>query len=186
MGSGGSDVGPLWVCDALAGPRVSRRDGIAVSFVSSVDPGHLTRALTGLDPGTTLFIVTSKTFGTIETLKNAQSARDWLASSLGGGAGLSAHFVAITANVNAARAFGVASADVLPMWDWVGGRYSLWSAVGLAIAIRCGWEQFAALLAGAASMDQHFRGGPPQHNQPVFLALVDVLHAQVLGHTQRV
>ena len=165
---------------------MSRRDGIDVSFVSNVDPEHLTRALTGLDPGTTLFIVTSKTFGTIETLKNAQSARDWLASSLGGSAGLSAHFVAITANVNAARAFGVASADVLPMWDWVGGRYSLWSAVGLAIAVRCGWEQFAALLAGAASMDQHFRESPLERNLPVVLALVDFWNAQVLGHTQRV
>ncbi|HSS06319.1 MAG TPA: hypothetical protein VLK83_04190, partial [Rhodanobacteraceae bacterium] len=116
IGIGGSDLGPALVCEALAGPRVSRREGIDVAFVSNVDPEHLTRALTGLDPATTLFIVASKTFTTTETLRNAQAAREWLATSLGGGTALSRHFVAVTANVDAARAFGVASADVLPMW----------------------------------------------------------------------
>ena len=184
IGIGGSDLGPKLVCDAV-GPAL-RRDGIDVSFVSNVDPEQLSRALAGLDPAMTLFIVTSKTFTTLETLRNAQAAREWLAASLGGGAALSQHFVAVTANVDAARAFGVAGADVLPMWDWVGGRYSLWSAVGVAIAIRCGWETFAQLLAGAASMDAHFRETALEGNLPVLLALVDYWNAEFLGHTQRV
>ncbi len=186
LGIGGSDLGPALVCEALAGARASRREGIDVGFVSNVDPEHLTRALAGLDPATTLFIVTSKTFTTAETLKNAQSAREWLAAGLGGGAALAQHFVAVTANNDAARAFGVAGDDVLPMWDWVGGRFSLWSAAGISIAIRCGWGPFAALLAGAASMDAHFRDTPFERNLPVLLALVDYWNAQVLGHAQRV
>jgi glucose-6-phosphate isomerase len=186
IGIGGSDLGPALVCEALAGPRVSRRDGIDVAFVSNVDPEHLTRALTGLDPATTLFIVTSKTFTTTETLRNAQAAREWLAASLGGGTALSRHFVAVTANVDGARAFGVASSDVLPMWDWVGGRYSLWSAAGVSIAVRCGWDAFAALLAGAASMDDHFRTAPLESNLPFLLAAVDFWNAQILGYPQRV
>jgi glucose-6-phosphate isomerase len=186
LGIGGSELGPALVCDALAGQRVSRRDGIDVSFVSNVDPEHLTRALAGLDPATTLFIVTSKGFATTETLKNAQSARDWLAASLGGGSALARHFIAVTANVDAARAFGVASTDILPMWDWVGGRFSLWSAAGLSIAVRCGWDAYTALLAGAASMDEHFRNEPLERNLPVLIALVDFWNAQVLGYPQRV
>jgi glucose-6-phosphate isomerase len=186
IGIGGSDLGPALVCEALAGPRVSRRDGIDVVFVSNVDPEHLTRALAGLDPATTLFIVTSKTFTTTETLRNAQAAREWLATSLGGGTALARHFVAVTANVDAARAFGVTSSDVLPMWDWVGGRFSLWSAAGVSIAVRCGWDSFAALLAGAASMDEHFRDTPLESNLPVLLALVDFWNAQLLGYPQRV
>ena len=184
LGIGGSDLGPALVCEALAGG--SRRDGIDVSFVSNVDPEHLTRALAGLDPATTLFIVTSKTFTTLETLRNAQSAREWLATSLGGGAALAQHFVAVTANVDAARAFGISGADVLPMWDWVGGRYSLWSSVGISIAARCGWDAFAQLLAGAASMDAHFRQSPLEANLPVLLALVDYWNSELLGHRQRV
>jgi glucose-6-phosphate isomerase len=186
IGIGGSDLGPALVCEALAGPRVSRRDGIDVAFVSNVDPEHLARALTGLDPATTLFIVTSKTFTTAETLRNAQTAREWLAASLGGGTALSRHFVAVTANVDAARAFGVAGADVLPMWDWVGGRLSLWSAAGVSIAVRCGWDAFAALLAGAASVDDHFRSAPLEGNLPVLLGAVDFWNAQLLGYPQRV
>jgi len=184
IGIGGSDLGPKLVCDALAG--AARRDGIEVIFVSNVDPEQLSRALAGLDPAMTLFIVTSKTFTTLETLRNAQAAREWLAASLGGGAALAQHFVAVTANVEAARAFGIAGGDVLPMWDWVGGRYSLWSAVGLGIAIRCGWDAFAQLLAGAASMDAHFRETPPERNLPVLLALVDYWNAELLGHAQRI
>jgi glucose-6-phosphate isomerase len=185
IGIGGSDLGPHLVCDALAGPRVSRREGIDVTFVSNVDPEHLTRALGGLDPATTLFIVASKTFTTAETLRNATSAREWLAAQLGGG-DLAAHFIAITANAAGARAFGVAGTDVLPMWDWVGGRFSLWSAAGLAIAVRCGWESFAELLAGAATMDAHFRDAPLERNLPVVLALVDFWNAQALSASQRV
>ncbi|HEX8013107.1 MAG TPA: glucose-6-phosphate isomerase [Casimicrobiaceae bacterium] len=186
LGIGGSDLGPALVCEALAGPRASSRDGIEVGFVSNVDPEHLSRALAGLDPATTLFIVTSKTFTTLETLRNAQSAREWLAASLGGGPALAQHFLAVTANVEAARAFGIAGADVLPMWEWVGGRFSLWSAVGVSIAIRSGWDAFAALLAGAASIDAHFRETPLERNLPVLLALVDCWNALALGHPQRV
>jgi len=185
LGIGGSDLGPRLVCDALGAPRTPGSGGVDVSFVSNVDPEDLTRALAGQDPATTLFIVTSKTFTTVETLANAHAARDWLASALGGGAALSPHFVAITGNAEAARAFGVAGRDVLPIWDWVGGRYSLWSAAGLAIAMRCGWEQFVGLLAGAASVDAHFRSAPLEQNLPVLLALVDVWNSRALGHTQR-
>ena len=183
IGIGGSDLGPAMVCEALAG---SRRNGFEVRFVSNVDPEHLTRALAELDPATTLFIVTSKTFSTTETLRNAQAAREWLAANLGGGAALAPHFIAVTANTDAARGFGIAGADVLPMWDWVGGRFSLWSAAGVSIPIRCGWDAWTALLAGAASMDAHFRDTPFERNLPVLLALVDYWNAQLLGHAQRI
>src|SRR5204863_7807762 len=129
IGIGGSDLGPALVCDALAS-RGSRRESIDVAFVSNVDPEHLSRALSGLDPATTLFIVTSKTFTTIETLRNAQSAREWLAASLGGGAALSQHSVAASSNVDAARAFGIAVRDVRPMWGWVGRRVARASVAG--------------------------------------------------------
>ena len=185
IGIGGSDLGPALVCDALA-PLGARRDGSDVAFVSNIDPEHLARALAGLNPATTLFIVTSKTFTTTETLKNAQAARDWLAASLGGGTSLASHFIAVTANADDARSFGVAGSDVLPIWDWVGGRFSLWSAVGVSIVIRCGWDAFTALLVGAASMDEHFRATPLERNLPVLLALVDFWNAQLLGYQQRV
>ncbi len=186
LGIGGSDLGPKLACDALATPRNGRGDGADVTFVSNVDPEQLTRALAGLDPATTLFIVTSKTFTTSETLANAHAARAWLARALGAGGALAAHFVAVTGNGEAARAFGVAGVDVLPVWDWVGGRYSLWSPVGLPIAIRCGWEAYAELLAGAASVDRHFRETPLERNLPVLLALVDFWNARILGYPQRI
>jgi glucose-6-phosphate isomerase len=186
LGIGGSDLGPKLVCDALAPPRSTRADGADVAFVSNVDPEHLTRALAGADPATTLFTVTSKTFTTGETLANAHAARAWLAQALGAGGALNAHFVAITGNDEAARAFGIAGADILPVWDWVGGRYSLWSAVGLPIAIRCGWDSFAELLAGAAGIDRHFRDTPLERNLPVLLALVDFWNARVLNFPQRI
>ena len=185
LGIGGSDLGPRLVCFALAGPRAERGEGINVAFVSNVDPEHLSRALAAADPATTLFVIVSKTFTTQETLKNATSAREWLAERLGGGPALSAHFVAVTANTEAARAFGVSGSDVLPMWDWVGGRFSLWSAAGLAIALRCGWESFVELCAGAAQMDAHFRDTPLERNLPVLLALVDFWNADH-GMSQRV
>ena len=185
LGIGGSDLGPKLVCDALAVPR-KRGEGADVAFVSNVDPEHLTRALAGLDPATTLFIVTSKTFTTSETLANAHAARAWLARALGAGGALAAHFVAVTGNADAARGFGIGSADVLPVWDWVGGRYSLWSPVGLPIAIRCGWDGYSELLAGAASIDSHFREAPLDRNLPVLLALVDFWNARILGYPQRI
>jgi glucose-6-phosphate isomerase len=186
LSSGGADLGPRLVCDALAGPRAPNAAGADVTFVSNVDPEALTRALVSLDPATTLFIVTSKTFTTAETLANAQAARDWLARALGGGIALAPHFIAVTGNVDAARAFGIAGSDVLPISDWVGGRFSLWSAAGLPIAIRCGWDLFVDLLAGAASVDAHFRSAPLEQNLPVLLALVDLWNERALGHAQRV
>ena len=179
LGIGGSDLGPRLVCDAL--PPAGRAP-VDVSFVSNVDPAQLSRALTPLDPETTLFVVTSKTFTTQETLANAASAHAWLAR----GKDTGAHFVAVTANVDAARAFGVAEGAILPMWDWVGGRYSLWSAVGLPIAIRHGYDAFADLLAGAAAMDAHFRSTPFERNLPVVLGLLGWWNASVLGHSQRI
>jgi glucose-6-phosphate isomerase len=186
LGIGGSDLGPKLVCDALAPVRSDRGEGADVAFVSNVDPEHLTRALAGLDPATTLFIVTSKTFTTSETLANAHAARAWLARALGAGGALAAHFVAITGNDGAAHAFGIAGDDILPIWDWVGGRYSLWSPVGLPVAIRCGWDAYAELLAGAASVDAHFRDAPLEANLPVLLALVDFWNARLMGIPQRI
>jgi glucose-6-phosphate isomerase len=181
IGIGGSDLGPRMVCDALAGTETPP---VRVGFVSNVDPEALARAIAPLDPATTAFVVVSKTFTTQETLANATAARDWLARSLPS-AGLGPHFIGVSANVAAAGAFGIAPDDVLPMWDWVGGRYSLWSAVGLPIAIRCGPESFDALLAGAAEMDTHVRSAPLRENAAALLALVGWWNARFLGHPQR-
>jgi glucose-6-phosphate isomerase len=181
IGIGGSDLGPRMVCDALAGTEAPP---VRVSFVSNVDPEALARALAPLDPASTAFVVISKTFTTQETLANATAARQWLARSMPGAA-LGAHFVGVSANVAAAGAFGIEADDVLPMWDWVGGRYSLWSAVGLPIAIRCGPDAFDALLAGAAAMDQHVRTAPLAQNAGVVLALLGWWNARWLGHAQR-
>ncbi|MBP8297101.1 MAG: glucose-6-phosphate isomerase [Burkholderiales bacterium] len=183
LGIGGSDLGPRMAVHALAEDRVA---GIAVHFVSNVDPAQLGRVLPGLDPARTLLIVCSKSFRTPETLANAQAARDWLRKRLGAGADLSRHIVAVTANVPAARAFGIAEDNILPMWDWVGGRFSLWSAVGLPVAIAAGWERFAEMLAGAARMDAHFATAPAIGNLPLLLALVDFWNVNALRVTQRV
>jgi glucose-6-phosphate isomerase len=185
IGIGGSDLGPRLVCDALPWTDTAK-NAIDVALVSNVDPAHLTRALAGRDPATTLFVVTSKTFTTQETLANAASARHWLAAGLRPGADVGMHFIGVTANVAAAMSFGIAKADVLPMWDWVGGRYSLWSAVGLPIAIRHGYDAFAALLAGAAAMDAHFRTTPLARNLPVVLGLLGWWNACALDHAQRI
>ena len=192
LGIGGSDLGPLLVCSALAPPPRTRgstglqTQGVDVSFVANVDPEHLTRALALLDPATTMFIVTSKTFTTQETLANAASARAWVVAALGNGVDVSPHFIAVTGNTAAAKAFGVASADVLPLWDWVGGRYSLWSPAGLPIALKLGWDRFEKLLAGAGSVDTHFRDDPFERNLPVLLGLVGWWNAAHLRHAERV
>ena len=192
LGIGGSDLGPLLVCTALAPPPGARRrfgpytSGVDVSFVANVDPEHLTRALDPLDPATTIFIATSKSFTTQETLANAASARTWLAAGLGAGANVNAHFLAVTGNTAAARAFGVAPSDIFPLWDWVGGRYSLWSPAGLPIALKLGWDRFADLLAGAASADAHFRATPLERNLPVLLGLTGWWNAAHLRHPERV
>ena len=180
IGIGGSDLGPRLVCDALATPGAA---SVRVSFVSNVDPAALSRTLALLEPATTLFVVVSKTFTTQETLANAQAARAWLQRTIG--EDVSRHFIGVTANVPQARAFGIAADQVLPMWDWVGGRYSLWSAVGLPIAIACGYEAFDSLCAGAAAMDTHVRTAPLDRNLGVVLALVGWWNARWLGFNQR-
>jgi glucose-6-phosphate isomerase len=186
IGIGGSDLGPRLVCDALAPLAGEASAGIPVSFVSNVDPEHLARALAPLDARTTLFVVTSKTFTTQETLANATSAKAWLAARLPAGADLAPHFVAVTGNAKAAQAFGVAAGDVLPLWDWVGGRYSLWSPAGVSIALRLGYERFARLLAGAASADAHFATAPFARNIPALLGFVGFWNTRFLDHSQRV
>ena len=185
IGIGGSDLGPRLACDALSGPE-HLRGAPDVAFVSNVDPEQLTRTLVDRDPASTLFIVTSKTFTTQETLANAQSGREWLARHLGAGTDIAPHFIAVTSNVDAARAFGVRDADILPMPEGVGGRYSVWSAVGLAIAMRAGWQAYADLLDGAQAMDTHFRMAPLARNVPVLLGLIGYWNARWLGHAQRV
>ena len=180
IGIGGSDLGPRLVCDALTAPQDSH---VRVSFVSNVDPAALTRALAPLDPAATLFVVVSKTFTTQETLANASAARAWLRRDVG--EDVTRHFVGVSANVSQARNFGIAEDHVLPMWDWVGGRYSLWSAVGLPIAIANGYDAFDALCAGAALMDRHVRTASLDRNLAVVLALVGWWNARWLGFNQR-
>jgi glucose-6-phosphate isomerase len=186
IGIGGSDLGPRLVCDALAPLATdSPEQGLPVAFVSNVDPEHLSRALAPLDPATTLIVVTSKTFTTQETLANATSAKTWLARTLQR-EDVASHFVAVTGNAAAAQAFGIAADDVLPLWDWVGGRYSLWSPAGLAIVLRLGYQRFAELLAGAASVDAHFATAPFTRNIPAMLGFIGYWNTRHLGHTQRV
>ena len=179
IGIGGSDLGPKLVWEALRpldGP-------IELRFAANVDGAEIAAALNGLDPAETLVIVVSKTFGTQETLSNAIAARAWLTETLGEGAG--AHFVAVSANTEAARKFGVAPERIFAFWDWVGGRYSLWSAVGLSTAIGLGWDVFAQLLAGGSAMDEHFYRTPLETNAPAMLALAHVFNHNGLGRPIR-
>ncbi len=171
LGIGGSDLGPRMATRALRSLAAGR---LHTRFVANVDPADLDAALDGLDPDTTCFIVASKTFTTAETLDNARRARVWLARSLGDPPDLGAHFIAVTANRDAARAWGVAADRILPIWDWVGGRTSVWSAVGLPVALSIGMARFGELLDGARAMDEHFRTAPLESNLPVILALLGV------------
>ena len=184
IGIGGSDLGPLMVTRALE-PFASRK--LRVHFVSNVDGAHLAGTLHALDPATTLFIVSSKTFTTQETLTNARSAREWLLAGLGAATpettAVAAHFAAVSTNIEAASAFGIAPERVFGFWDWVGGRYSLWSAIGLPIALAVGFERFSQLLEGAHEMDEHFRTAPLARNMPALLALIGIWHGNFLGAT---
>ena len=178
IGIGGSDLGPRMVTEALT--MVS--GGVMTAhFLSNVD-GHAFAGLArGLDPARTLVLVASKTFTTQETMTNAAAARAWLAASLGEAA-VAAHFVALSTNAAGAAAFGIVPEHVFGFRDWVGGRYSLWSAVGLSIALAAGWDAFAALLDGAWAMDMHFRTAPFAANLPVILALVGIWHVNAMGY----
>ncbi|HEX6143665.1 MAG TPA: glucose-6-phosphate isomerase [Geminicoccaceae bacterium] len=191
IGIGGSDLGPLMVAEALKpfqrrGPRVAEggapgQNGLTPHFVSNVDGAHLVHTLEGLDPARTLFVVASKTFTTQETMTNAASARAWLVERLGDDAAVPRHFVAVSTNAAEVQGFGIDPANMFVFWDWVGGRYSLWSAIGLPIALVVGMDRFEELLAGAHAMDEHFRTAPLEANLPVLLGMVGVWYRNFLG-----
>ncbi len=178
IGIGGSDLGPVMVTEAL---RPYARAGVTPHFVSNVDGTHLAEVLRRVDPETTLFIVASKTFTTQETLANAKSAREWLVGRLGDPAAVAKHFVALSTNTEQVRAFGIDPANMFEFWDWVGGRYSLWSAIGLSIAATLGMDRFDELLDGAFAMDRHFQEAPLEDNLPVILGLLGVWCTNFLG-----
>jgi glucose-6-phosphate isomerase len=204
IGIGGSDLGPVMVTEALkpysrplawdngdgtgglrgaptafrtGGPSYEPRPALDVHFVSNVDGTHMTETLRRLDPQTTLFIVASKTFTTQETMTNARTARSWLQEQLGPNVDVAKHFVAVSTNAKEVAAFGIDTANMFEFWDWVGGRYSLWSAIGLSIACFIGMDNFEELLAGAHEMDEHFRTAPLEQNVPVMLAMLGVWYA---------
>ncbi len=182
IGIGGSDLGPRLVCDALAPPRsASNGDAFDVRFVANVDPSDLHLALADLEPARTGFVIVSKTFTTRETLANAEAARQWLRSAGAADGAVARHLVGVTANPEAAVAYGIAADQVLRFWDWVGGRYSLWSSVGISIAVACGPDAFDALLDGAAAMDAHFRDAPLENNLPAWLGLISIWNRNGLG-----
>lgn len=171
IGIGGSDLGPHVVCDSMK-PYAQR--GMNVHFVSNVDPTHLTEILKFVKPESTLFVISSKTFGTQETMLNAQSARDWFVELTANEKAVARHFVAVTSNKKAAAEFGILEENMFEFWDWVGGRYSLWSAIGLPIALYLGMDHFEELLEGAHAMDIHFKSAPLEKNMPIILALLGV------------
>lgn len=184
IGIGGSDLGPVMVTEALK-PYVD--PDLSLYFVSNVDGTHLAETLRLVDPEETLFIVASKTFTTQETLTNAHSARDWLIGQLGAHEAVARHFVALSTNAEAVVAFGIDTNNMFEFWDWVGGRYSLTSAIGLPIMIGIGPEAFRELLAGYHVMDEHFRTAPLEENLPVLLGVLGVWYNNFLGaHSQAI
>ncbi len=182
IGIGGSDLGPRMLVRAM---RKVDKPRLRLHFVSNIDPADLEAALAGLTPATTFFIVASKTLTTVETLDNAARARTWLEAALGKSTGLSRHFAAVTANIEGAAALGVPPERVFPLWDWVGGRYSVWSAVGLPVALAAGMDAFEELLEGARAMDAHFRNEPLERNMPVVLALLEIWCVNFFGTQTR-
>ena len=178
IGIGGSDLGPLMVCEAL---KRDASDSISVRFVSNVDGAHLYETVKDCDPETTLFIVASKTFTTQETMTNAVTAKTWLLKALRDETAVRKHFVALSTNAQAVAAFGIAPENMFPFRDWVGGRYSLWSAIGLSICCAVGFERFQALLNGAHAMDRHFQTAPLDKNMPVTMALLGLWYRNFWG-----
>lgn len=178
IGIGGSDLGPLMVCEAL---KHYSDANLRVHFVSNVDATHLVETLKGLDPANTLFVVASKTFTTQETLANAVSARTWLIETLGDERAVARHFVALSTNATKVAEFGIDPANMFEFWDWVGGRYSLWSAIGTSIALAVGFENFEELLEGAFVVDEHFRSTPFERNIPVLMGLLGIWYANFFG-----
>ena len=178
IGIGGSDLGPMMVTEAL---KPYAREGICVHYVSNVDGTHITETLKRLDPETTLFMVASKTFTTQETMTNAFSARAWFLEKAGDQSHVARHFVALSTNTGAVEKFGIDKDNMFEFWDWVGGRYSLWSAIGLSIACCIGFDNFSELLQGAFEMDQHFRTTPLEKNIPAILALIGIWYGNFFG-----
>ncbi len=178
LGVGGSDLGPVTVSEAL---KPYTENGFHIHYVSNIDGTHLHDTLAQLNPETTLFIVSSKSFSTQETLVNAASARAWLKTYCHDETLLYKHFVAVTANPAAAKQAGFREQDIFELWDWVGGRYSVWSAIGLPVAIEIGMDNFMELLRGAHAMDEHFRHAPLEKNMPVLMALVGIWHINFRG-----
>ncbi|UDG80093.1 glucose-6-phosphate isomerase [Candidatus Steffania adelgidicola] len=170
IGIGGSDLGPYMVTEALR----PYKNHLNVHYVSNIDGTHLAETIKDLDPATTLFLVASKTFTTQETMTNAQSARDWFLKSAFDKKRIACHFIALSSNAKAVTEFGIDTQNMFEVWDWVGGRYSLWSAIGLSIALSLGFENFEKLLSGAHTMDQHFSSTPLDKNLPVLLALISI------------
>ncbi|OZF08792.1 glucose-6-phosphate isomerase [Rhodococcus sp. 15-1154-1] len=181
IGIGGSDLGPVMVYDAL---RHYADAGISAKFVSNVDPADLVAALDGLDPATTLFIVASKTFSTLETLTNATAARRWLVDALGDDA-VSKHFVAVSTNAERVSEFGIDTANMFGFWDWVGGRYSVDSAIGLSVMAVIGKEAFGEFLDGFHQIDEHFRTTPLERNAPALLGLIGLWYSNFFGSETR-
>ena len=178
IGIGGSDLGPLMVCEALK-PYASQN--LRAHFVSNADGTQLVETLKNLDAETTLFIVSSKTFTTQETLTNARSARAWLVGELGDEQAVAKHFAAVSTNLEATAKFGINPQNVFEFWDWVGGRYSLWSAIGLPIALYVGMDKFEELLGGGYAMDEHFRSAPLDKNIPVLMGLLGIWYGNFFG-----
>ncbi len=176
IGIGGSDLGPHMVSHALMPYRHTDGSTLSCHYVSNIDPSDLNEVLAQLRPQTTLFIVASKSFTTLETLSNANKARDWLLQH-DSDADTGKHFIAVSTAIDKAVAFGVDAENILPMWDWVGGRYSLWSAIGISIAMGIGMNHFRELLAGAHAMDQHFANAPASENMPILLALLGIWYS---------
>jgi glucose-6-phosphate isomerase len=171
IGIGGSDLGPLMACNAL---KPYSRPDLNAHFVANIDGAHLARTLEHCNPETTLFIVASKTFTTQETMTNARSARDWLMKYTTKAEDIAKHFVALSTNARAVEEFGIDTANMFEFWDWVGGRYSLWSAIGLSIALYVGMDNFEEMLAGGHEMDQHFRTAPLEQNMPVIMGMLGI------------
>ena len=177
IGIGGSDLGPYMVTEALR----SYKNHLNMHFVSNVDGTHIAETLKKVNPETTLFLVASKTFTTQETMTNANSARDWLLAAAKDNSAVAKHFAALSTNGKAVAEFGIDTNNMFEFWDWVGGRYSLWSAIGLSIALSIGFDNFEALLSGAHEMDKHFRTAPLEKNIPATLALVGLWNTNFLG-----
>lgn len=178
IGIGGSDLGPVMVCEAL---KPYAQEGLNIHFVSNVDGTHIAETLKKVNAETTLFIIASKTFTTQETIANAESAKEWFLKTAKDQKAVAAHFVALSTNADAVSKFGIDTSNMFEFWDWVGGRYSLTSAIGLSISLYIGFDKFEELLQGAHGMDEHFRNAPFEQNMPIILAMLGVWYNNFFG-----